>query len=323
MATKIDIDETTSSVRALIDRIRSLRAEGNTDGAEELRAEAELIISTALKATAHTGLRKSLREALALAMAVEPVTTDSGTAVVLASASETIATSAEIDELVAQGAREVANIADSQFNGPARIAEIMMDMRRRFYYDGAPDIMAAGSATRIKAAEIYSRVLDALPPRGESASADAVRKEVGRLKKSVRNAMEDVRVAYAKSLDLPGEDADAERTLYVDIIDADSDVPVSEQFAQYYGFALKTHAEVMRERRAAAKELDAGASSSSSAAPADRLSTFVKRLWTGLDTVAELSDTDVAQLDTESREKILVDIESQINRLTALRDQLS
>jgi hypothetical protein len=266
MATTTPTDVTedaASNVYALRDRIITLLVEGNTDGAAELSQEAETIISGIKgRAAAVTSLKRTLRAAIAEANKTKPKVVEApaedvslSAEVMLARAAEVAKVEAEIDKAVNLGAEEIKGFIDQRFNGARRIAALLFDMRLRFIHleNGTPDIMGSSKRAKDASSEMFNRVTAGLPAKGTDEVADSMRSEVKKLAKNVQNEMIDLRVAYARSLDGTTDEAKAERELYAGIIDADSDKPVSEQFAEHYGFKLQTKAELAKARRDEAK----------------------------------------------------------------------
>lgn len=320
-ASKSVHDDATSEVYETADRIKSLRAEGNLDGATELSKEAEKIIS-ALKGSGAVSLRKTLRAAVAEAMKVEP-TVESSTEIEVAPKAEVIADESELDTLVGLGAEQVQNISNNKVNGAKQLAQLMLDIRRRITLpDGTPDIMGTSPIARRKSREIYKRVLDSLPAKGESEHFDTVRKEVEKLQKDVQNMARDARVAYARALD--NEGSEDERAKFP-FLDADSDVPVSEQVAEHYGFRLATIAELSKANREA-KALESGKDEpKDESAPSSPTAMLDGAVDTVRKAISSLTETDFAELHkavvaagTEYKDGVLAELNTHISALQSL-----
>lgn len=232
----IDTDAVASEVYALRDRIVTLRVYGDFEASDELKHEAETVISNGLKGRKAdvVSLRKTLREAVSEAMStmppadaeIEPVT---------------VASLPWLDALVHKGADTVRLVAETKVRGGRQLAQIMLDMRRRIQdKDGNPDLKGTSNLAKVASSQVYSAVTDTL-----TETDTELRAAVEKLQNETRLAMADARVVYARALD--AEDNE-DRALY-NLIPRAEGQSLSEAVAEHYSFKLQTRAEIEAERR--------------------------------------------------------------------------
>ncbi|MBD0712565.1 hypothetical protein [Streptomyces sp. CBMA370] len=245
-------DAQVEEIRASLERLPSLIIEGNTEGADTLKTEIETAIS-ALKGKGVAALKAQLRkergEKIEAAEKEAAEADKPSTAVAtLETSAEVAASDEEIKKLIAKGNERVKALAVNKFKGGHEIAEIIFDIRRRIKTaDGYLDLNADTDAGRKESGKVYDALLEGLPEEGEDEAADAIRAEIGSIRKGARNAMVDVRANYLKSLDNSPEEA----ALWQHALDAAPELKPSEAVAQFHKFELRTRAEIAKENRQA------------------------------------------------------------------------
>ncbi|MFI9206183.1 hypothetical protein [Streptomyces sp. NPDC053048] len=256
---KADQEKATEEIRASIERLPVLIGEGKDDAVKELHAEIKTATNkitgtgaAALKAAIRAEVEKVAKEA------AEKAKTDKAASKEVAVSKETTLEASladkEISGLVAKGQERVRQLAVSKFKGGHEIAEIILDIRTRVLNkNGHPDLNADSDAAKKNTARVFDDLLEGLPEEGEDEAADAIRAEIGSIKKSYRNAIKDVRANYLKSLDHSPEEAKK----YEYALEAHPDLKPSEAVAQFHGYELRTRAEIAkadRERKALEKK---------------------------------------------------------------------
>ncbi|MDX3295125.1 hypothetical protein PV569_15565 [Streptomyces scabiei] len=263
-------DKAAEQIRADIERLPSLIAEGKDDSAKELTEAISKAIPTitgtgaaAIKAKLRAEATKAEKDAKKAKADKEKA--DKAAAKADKPASKEVAVSKEttleatlkdtrIQDLVAKGQEQVKALAVSKFKGGHQIAEIILDIRTQIQNkDGHPDLNADTDAAKKNTTKVFDGLLEGLPEEGEDEAADAIRAEVDSIKKSYRNAIKDVRVAYLRSLDNSPEEAKK----YAYALEAHPDKKPSEAVAEFHGYELRTRAEIAkadRERKALEKK---------------------------------------------------------------------
>jgi hypothetical protein len=329
--------ELTAEVENAIARVAVLVAEGNEEGAAELSAEAETMISAIKLAntgqtTAH---RKTLRNALAAARKPKVAEVAVPAAAPVAEQSfENLPT--EIQKLAQRGAKRVETITQSSIKGGREIAELIFDMRRRLSYEGLPDLNADGWEGRMASRSVFDIFKAKLPEPGVDERADEIRDGVTSMERNVRNFMTDVRVEYFRALDTTTDEA--ELAPYAELIKAAPEgTPVSHVLANKYlanGVAgLQTRAEAAKAKR----ELDAAKKaiaakpdaeltdeereliSADAPKPEDLVDALVKKIDAAL---KPLDDLDTEALDAKTRRAKADALGTQIAKLQALKAEL-
>jgi hypothetical protein len=307
MATDINAD-VFAEIESGIERIKVLVAEGNSEAAEELKTEVETMISGLKKGQQIVAKRKAFRDALTAAM--KPADTPSGALEVRASAEPAhVLVGENVPELVKQGAERVREVTIGKIKGGRAIAEIIFQIRRNIFLpDGTPDWNARSQEAKDRASEVYDAVTASLPAEGESDEADAIREEIGSIKRSAQTAMGDVKVDFARALD---NSEPAELEPYASIL-KDGMKP-SEAIAAHYDFPLKYRREIEAERRAAKAELPAGTASE----------VLHKSLVKGKKDRKDIDRAELRALDTEAKRKLREEIEAEVARLSILLTDLT
>ncbi|MFC9651451.1 hypothetical protein [Streptomyces sp. NPDC056937] len=247
-------DAQVEEIRASIERLPSLLEADNAEGAEELNGEIETAIA-GLGGKGVAALRKTLRaerdKALAAGEEAKAAKTPSAEIVNLETK--------ELDDngkaLIQKGIDKVKELAVNKFQGGHAIAEIVLDIRLGITTkNGYPDISAdTDLGKKVGGALIFDDILAGLPEEGEDEASDAIRAEIGSIKKSARNAMQDVKVRYVRSLDNSPEEA--KKFGYA--LEAHPDKKPSEAVFTFHGIQSLTRAEQAkqaRELKAAEKE---------------------------------------------------------------------
>ncbi|MEU7177018.1 MULTISPECIES: hypothetical protein [Streptomyces] len=259
--TKAVQEEVSAQIRGSIERLPSLIAEGKGDSAKELSEEIGKEIpkitgtgAAAIKAKLRaelTKVEKDAKKAKADKEKAEKGAAKGGKKGAVVAISRETSTEAaladkDIKRLIAQGNEKVKELAENKFKGGHQIAEIILDIRTRISNkDGHPDLVADSDAARKSSADVYDRLLEGLPEEGEAEWADAIRAEIGSIKKSARNAMVDVRANYIRSLDNSPEEAEK----YKYALEAHPDKKPSEAVAEFHGYELRTRAEIAKANR--------------------------------------------------------------------------
>ncbi|MHC0429239.1 hypothetical protein ACX6XY_03495 [Streptomyces sp. O3] len=247
-------DAQVEEIRASIERLPSLIIEGNAEGAETLKAEIEAAVSV-LKGKGVAALKAQLRKERGEKIEAAEKERDTKGAEIATRETSTEAAEAdeEIKKLVAKGSQRVKELAVNKFKGGHEIAEYIFDIRRRITtVDGVLDLNADTDAGRQLSGRVYDSLTENLPEEGEDEAADAIRAEIGSIRKSARNAMVDVRARYLKSLDHSPEEAKH----WQHALDAHPDLKPSEAVAKFHGYELRTRAEIAKEAREAKKALE-------------------------------------------------------------------
>ncbi|MFE3591959.1 hypothetical protein ACFXOY_31150 [Streptomyces niveus] len=247
-------DAQVEEIRASIERLPSLLEAENAEGAEELNGEIETAIA-ALGGKGVAALRKTLKAERDKAVAAG----EEAKAAKAPSTEIVNLESKELDDngraLIAKGIEKVKELAVSKFQGGHAIAEIILDIRLGLTTkNGYPDISAdTDLGKKVGGAMIFDDLVAGLPEEGEDEAADAIRAEVGSIRKSTRNALQDVKVRYIRSLDNSPEEA--KKFTYA--IEAHPDKKPSEAIFAFHGIQSLTRAEQAkqaRELKAAEKE---------------------------------------------------------------------
>ncbi|MFE0699403.1 hypothetical protein [Streptomyces sp. NPDC058872] len=268
MAAKTTMDKAAQEkaaeeIRADIERLPSLIAEGKDDSAKELTEEIGKAIpkitgtgAAAIKAKLRAELEKAEKDAKKAKADKDKADKAASKEVVVSKETSLEATlkDAVIQDLVKKGQEQVKTLAVSKFKGGHQIAEIILDIRTQILNkNGHPDLNAETDAAKKNTTKVFDGLLEGLPEEGEDEAADAIRAEVDSIKKSYRNAIKDVRALYLRSLDNSPEEAKK----YAYALEAHPDKKPSEAVAEFHGYELRTRAEIAkadRERKALEKK---------------------------------------------------------------------
>ncbi|GGU49130.1 hypothetical protein [Streptomyces violascens] len=280
--TKAVQEEVAAQIRASIERLPSLIAEGKDDSAKELSEEISKEIpkitgtgAAALKAKLRAELTKADADAKKAKADAEKADKPAAKKAAAKKAAKP-AKGAEvatretkdpmkvvgIPELIAQGIELVKEVAANEFNGAYKIAQKIFAMRTNILDEQEdPDLGGRRQASKDAASLLWDGVLNALPPEGEDENADVIRDSIGQLKKQQRNAMIDVAVLYVRWLDTeePKDENEAaslavERAKFKKMTEAHPDLKPSEAIHKYYDdnnkpLPKKTRAETAKENR--------------------------------------------------------------------------
>ncbi|MFB8107292.1 hypothetical protein ACFC3O_31555 [Streptomyces sp. NPDC056007] len=252
-------EEVAAQVRADIERLPSLIAEGKDDSAKELSEETGKQIQSitgtgaaAIKAKLRAELTKAEKDAKKAKADKEKADKAAGKEIAVSKETklEAVVADTAIQALVTKGQNRIKELAVTKFKGGYEIAEIILDIRTRISNkDGYPDLNADSEAAKKTTTTVFDGLLEGLPEEGEDENADAIRAEVESIKKSYRNSMRDVRALYLRSLDNSPEEAKK----YAYALEAHPDKKASEAVAEFHGYELRTRAELAkadRERKA-------------------------------------------------------------------------
>ncbi|MFD7611003.1 hypothetical protein [Streptomyces sp. NPDC059828] len=257
--TKAAQEKAAEEIRADIERLPSLIAEGKDDSAQELSEAISAAIpkitgtgAAAIKAKLRAELTKAEKDAKKAKADKEKA--DKAASKEVAVSKETSLETALADKgiqgLVAKGQEQVKALAISKFKGGHEVAETILDIRTRILNkNGHPDLNADSDAAKKSANQVFDGLLEGLPEEGEDEAADAIRAEVDSIKKSYKNSIRDARVRYLKSLDNSPEEAKK----YAYALEAHPDKKPSEAVAEFHSYELRTRAEIAkadRERKA-------------------------------------------------------------------------
>lgn len=253
--TKAVQEEVSAQIRADIERLPSLIAEGKEDSAKELSEEIGKQIpsitgtgAAAIKAKLRAELTKAVKDAKAAKAEKGKADKAAGKEVAVSKETqlETVAGNQKIQALVAKGQERIKELAVTKFKGGFEIAEIILDIRTQIMNkDGHPDLNAESDAARKTTTNVFDGLLEGLPEEGENENADAIRAEVDSIRKSYRNSIRDVRALYLQSLDTSPEEAKK----YAYALAAHPDKKPSEAVAEFHGYELRTRAEIARADR--------------------------------------------------------------------------
>ncbi|MFE9256516.1 hypothetical protein [Streptomyces sp. NPDC006879] len=250
-------------IRADIERLPSLIAEGKDDSAKELMESIGKAIpsitgtgAAAIKAKLRAEAEKAEKDATKAKADKEKADKPASKEVAVSKETTLEATLKDtvIQDLVKKGQEQVKTLAVSKFKGGHQIAEIILDIRTQILNkNGHPDLNAETDAAKKNTTKVFDGLLEGLPEEGEDEAADAIRAEVDSIKKSYRNAIKDVRALYLRSLDNSPEEAKK----YAYALEAHPDKKPSEAVAEFHGYELRTRAEIAkadRERKALEKK---------------------------------------------------------------------
>ncbi|MFC9739166.1 hypothetical protein ACFVKC_14770 [Streptomyces noursei] len=261
--TKAVQEEVAAQIRASIERLPSLIAEGKDDSAKELSEEIGKEIpkingtgAAAIKAKLRAELTKAEKDAKKAKADKDKADKAASKEIAVSHETSTDAALADdaIAKLVAAGQEKVKNLAVNKFKGGHDIAETILDIRTRILTkEGHPDLNADTDAARKVTAKVFDDLLEGLPEEGEDEAADAIRAEIGSIRTSYRNAIRDVRARYLKTLDHSPEEAEK----YKYALEANPELSPSEAVAKFHGYETRTRAEIAKEARDRKKALEA------------------------------------------------------------------
>ncbi|WP_461005538.1 hypothetical protein [Streptomyces capparidis] len=259
-------DKAAEEIRADIERLPSLIAEGKDDSAKELADQ----ITTAIQAITGTGaaaIKAKLRAEFQKTKSdAEKAKAEKAKAKAEKAAPVVLATQdfmkvEGVPNRIAAAADKVRKVAGEKFARGKEVAEAIFDIRTHILdKDGDPDLTARSDQAKKAATKVYDTVLEGLPEEGTDENADIIREAIGDIKKDVRNAMTDVLVGYVRSLDTTPDDpeelkvVEAERARFKKALEAFPDMKPSDAINAYYekaGKALptQTRAEIARANR--------------------------------------------------------------------------
>ncbi|MFF4424172.1 hypothetical protein ACFY04_25885 [Streptomyces sp. NPDC001549] len=215
--TKADQSKAAEEIRASIERLPSLIAEGKADAVTELREEIKTA-TEAITGTGAAGLKASLRaDAEKAVKDAEKAKKDADKAAKAAPKAEVVnlATKSledikELPALYALGVEKVKAAAKKSFEAGTEVAEINFKLRTNCTdKDGDPDLGARQQITRDSVTGLYKAVEAGLPEMGTDTDADIVRDKIEGVKTDAQRAMHNVQVRWVRALDIePDEKAD-------------------------------------------------------------------------------------------------------------------
>ncbi|OKI00152.1 hypothetical protein A6A06_23590 [Streptomyces sp. CB02923] len=192
-------------IRADIERLSSLTAEGKEDAVKELAEEITKktnAITGSGAAAVKAKLRADKEKAVKDAQAAKKTAAKKPSTEVANLATKDFMKAEGVPELIKVSADLVKDIAANEFNGAYRLSEHLLGMRLAIVdEDGDPNLKGNAQQSRSAAEKMWNSVLDELPPKGENEDADVIRDSIGQVKKQQRNAMQDVLVNYVRWLD--------------------------------------------------------------------------------------------------------------------------
>lgn len=212
--TKADQTKAAEEIRASIERLSSLIAEGKADAVTELREEIKTA-TEGVTGTGAAGLKASLRaEAEKAVKDAEKAKKDAEKAApkaeVVNLATKSLDDIKELPALYALGVEKVKEAAKKSFEAGTEVAEINFKLRTNCTdKDGDPDLGARQQLTRDSVSGLYKAVEAGLPEMGTDTEADIVRDKIEGVKTDAQRAMHNVQVRWVRALDIePDEKAD-------------------------------------------------------------------------------------------------------------------
>ena len=232
MAAQSAASKARDEVVALIERIKSLRAEGKSESAQECHDEAQTLLKKVLKND-----RVTLSEQLSAAMSAELAQPEPGYRSVLENADEVVATGA---------ASRVGTIGalDKAGDESRTLAVFMFDQYRKFTHNDGPDVMANSQDSRDLASDTKARAAQQLMRDDPDLDEDTARRKVDAAWTTYKHRLTDYRAEYALALD---NDPGAFAEQYPLVREAFPDDTPSSAMSQYYKLDLLGYSE--RQRR--------------------------------------------------------------------------
>jgi hypothetical protein len=331
MATDVYAD-VIEEINGELETLRRYVVEGGKDAeVAELKTSIEASITNGFKGNTKAAVsnRKDYRAQLADALKA-PTSTElakAGSADVDAAADLS-----DVEDSIALAAESYLEVTKSQVKGTRQIGEVLFAMRLRVSAkdEKGPDIMGNGKKYKNAVEEVNRRVL--APLEGESSElAEDLRDQVKRLRSTVANHLQDIRVEYARALDTS---TDEQREPFATILAENPDLKPSVAVAKHYGFALSTRAELARADRETKKAIEAKRESGEElteeerevigdkvpVTPADN----VRAVITGVTRVVELAAKRDGWMGIEESERktLAAALEVQIAELTLMVKEL-
>ncbi|MBB1251852.1 hypothetical protein [Streptomyces alkaliterrae] len=262
---KAEQEKAAEEIRADIERLRSLIAEGKDDSAKELAEGINAAIpkitgtgAAAIKAKLRAEAEKAEKDAKKAKADAKKPTDAKGSKkdpeIVVKGTQDFMKAEGVPDRIVA-AAEKVKEVAAQKFARGKEVAEAIFDIRTHILdKDDDPDLTARSDQAKKAASAVYDAVLKGLPEEGTDETADIIREAIGDIKKDVRNAMTDVVVGYVRALDQETPETLEERKRFAKALDAYPDLKPSEAVFKHYeeaGKALpkQTRAEIAKATR--------------------------------------------------------------------------
>ncbi|MER5260432.1 hypothetical protein [Streptomyces sp. NPDC002855] len=209
-------DKAVEDIKASIERLSSLIAEGKDDAVKELKEEitaaTEAITgrgAAGIKPTLRTEVEKAVKDAEKAKTAADKAAKD-GKGAKTAKGKEVanLATTdlskvKELPALYAQGHDKIVAAAKQKFAAGTDVAVILVAIRSSITdKDGDPDLPAKQQITRDGATDLYGKLREKLPEPGEDKEADIVRDAIDGIATDARRAARTVTVEYVRKLDV-------------------------------------------------------------------------------------------------------------------------
>ncbi|MCW7984083.1 hypothetical protein XF35_01740 [Streptomyces platensis subsp. clarensis] len=224
----------------------------------------------------------------------------------------------EVSDLVSQGTQALVDGVNLHLKASVtarEVAKVILAMRVRLPNSaGDPDLLSEAFMTRAAAHDMYTAT-------GKQLSGDAYDVEiaVGKLKRSVQNAMSDVRSEYLRSLDTDKEEAKRFKAI---IKAAGKGVKPSEAVAAHYSLPLKGKNELAREKYAARNISASQALAEAESEMDDPVQKGVLALQRAGDRLVEVAKTRKGELDPKVKRELKTHVDATIVNLTAVSREL-
>jgi hypothetical protein len=347
-APALNTEALVEEIEANIERVRSLAEAENAEGAEELEVETEALISKLRGATGKdtTSIRKGYRTQLAAAKRAESKEEPKATK------SNEVATKQPADfteipgvpELVKEASAKVRELAISKFKGGHEIAAKIFEIRTHIKTEaGYIDFDATTDQAKKASSTVYDAITEKLAEEGENEADDAIRAEIGSIKKSAQNAMGDVKVLFIRALDTSADDIKAQ---YKYAQDAHPDKSLSEAVFTFHNITTRnTRAELAKAAReakaalaarVAAGELTEGEAEAEAQesglapkekTPTERVKAAVSKAGKAVKAVSAAEDIDIDavadEMEDKERDALKKSIKAQIAELQKMLGALS
>lgn len=224
-----------------------------------------------------------------------------------------------VSDLVTQGTQALVdgvNLHMKASDIARQVAKVILGMRVRLMNSaGDPDLLSEAFMTRAAAHDMYTAT-------GQQLSGDAydVEVAVGKLKRSVQNAMSDVRSEYLRGLDT--DRAEAKRFQRI-IRAAGKGTRPSDAVAKHYNLPLKGKNELAREKYAARNISASQALAEAEAEMDNPVEKGVLALQRAGDRLVQAAKTKKGDLDPKAKRELKTHVDATIVNLTAVSQELA